>query len=178
MTDQNGQKSTVEPRPHLEGPELASEVLEIIEDNTHRWRQGSWRTDIGVDAGQYCTTPVTAIEAFADDPFNPACTTAFCYAGWIGAYDRVKWAKGDPQSIGDPTKCDCTTFCCTVGWHQMPISIYAGRRLGIQEWEWDVLFDGDNSLGVLRVGVQAIVDGDDVADAIHDYKGDNESEDY
>lgn len=163
-------------QPVLEGGPLALVIMNLIEENQERWDQGSWRIDHGADRGEYCTNPTTAIEAFVDDPFNPACTTAFCYAGWIGAYDRVKWVPASTQFIGNPALCDCTTHCCTVEDHQVDISVYAGARLGIGYSEATALFRGDNTLDALWAGTEAIINGFDVEEAVCDVM-DGEPED-
>lgn len=164
----------VSPLKRLSPENLAIVVLAAIEHNLKRWDQGSWRIDHGNDVGEYCTNPTTAIEAFVDDPFNPACTTSFCYAGWVGAYDRVKWVKGSNEMIGDPARCDCTGHCCENFEHQMPVGSYARSRLGLAYHEAEALFNGDIDLEQLRAGVAAIVAGTDVSDAISD-AGDGET---
>lgn len=153
----------------LYGGELATEVLEIIEENLGRWDQGSWRHDLDDEA--YCTAPVTAVEAFAEDPLNPACSTSFCFAGWVGALDGVKWAKGSSDRIGNPQRCTCTTYCCEEEHHQVAIDSYAAYRLGITAHQGDALFSGDNGLEDLRNGVEAIVAGTDVALAVRHGNG-------
>jgi hypothetical protein len=162
----------------LTGGALATEVMELIEDNLSRWYQGSWRQDNGPDGEQVCTAPVTAIEAFAEDPLNPSCTTSFCYAGFVGAIKGVRWAKGRQENIGDPKVCDCTTFCCEVDSHQISVATYAAEQLGIELGDADALFNGENNVEQLRSGTQAIVYGWSVVDAISgdDYDDDEEED--
>jgi hypothetical protein len=164
----------------LTGGSLAVAVLELIEDNIDRWYQGAWRQDIGPDGNylQPCDgiSGPTVLEAFAEDPLNPACTTAFCFAGWTAAIKGVKWAKGDQETIGDPERCDCTTPCCIVMDHQIGLPSYARRVLGIRNHEGDMLFNGDNDIYSLRQMVESLdrygeIDSDD------EYDGDDDDDD-
>jgi hypothetical protein len=144
----------------LTGGSLAVVVLDVIEDNRDRWYQGAWRQDLDSDGSylQPCDgiAGPTVLEAFAEDPLNPACTTSFCFAGWTAAIKGVKWAKGDQESIGDPERCDCKTPCCVVLDHQMSLPNYARRVLGIGEHEGDILFNGDNQIDDLRRMVEEL----------------------
>jgi hypothetical protein len=140
----------------LEGKELAAEVMELVEDNLERWRQGAWRSELNGTE--------TAVEEFVDNPLDPACTTAFCFAGWIGAVHRVKWAAdllgyASDDTIGDPATCDCTGKFCDDTDHQLPIQDYATRVLGLTDYAGIALFSGDNSLKALQAGVAAIQRG-------------------
>jgi hypothetical protein len=96
-------------------------------------------------------------EMFAEDPLNPACTTSFCFAGWVGAIKGVKWAKGDQENVGDPERCNCTTLCCTNYDHQMSIGAFAQQQLGIASYEGEMLFSGDNDIDRLRQMVHELV---------------------
>jgi hypothetical protein len=152
--------------PYLTGGPLARTVLSIIQDNQQRWDQSAWRHDRGTDVITYCTTPTTAIEAFPEDPLNPACTTSFCFAGWVAALDGVRWAKGgNGMSIGNPAVCDCTTFCCEKPEHQMTVDRYAAARLGIDDADACALFASANTLDELVAGVEAIEGGYGVREA-------------
>jgi hypothetical protein len=169
-------KAEMERYRALTGGELAREVMTLIEENLERWEQGSWRQDNGDDAGQVCSAPVTAIEAFAEDPLNPACTTSFCYAGWVGAVKGVKWARGNTELIGNPLVCKCKGFCCEVPEHQIHIGNWAGQQLGLETYDADKLFHGDNSLYTLQQYTEEIVtygeitsDGGDEDDDDSDY---------
>jgi hypothetical protein len=150
----------------LQGTDLAVEVLTLIEDNQLRWTQGSWRLEInGYES---------AVEEYHDDPLNPACTTAFCFAGWVGALRLVKWAADDgryhhpsTEIIGDPDLCDCPGNVCVQGRHYMSIQDYAARVLDIDDRAAIALFNGENSLLALRAGVDAMIRGDNLVDAIH-----------
>jgi hypothetical protein len=160
----------------LTGGDLAQEVLDLIEENVQRWDQGSWRTDSGPYDEAVCTAPVTSIEAFAEDPLNPACTTSFCYAGWVGAVKGVKWSKANKsEEIGDPARCDCTGFCCIVPDHQVHIAVYARRQLGLDESDSDKLFHGDNTLGMLRRYTEEIVEYGEI---MSDQDEDGDDDDY
>lgn len=189
MTDETPSTATAfdyEAVKALTGGDLATVVLDVIEDNRDRWYQGAWRQDLG-SAGEYlqpCTNvdlaTATVLEAFAEDPLNPACTTSFCFAGWIGAVKGVKWAKGDQESIGDPERCDCTTPCCVVLNHQMSLPNYARRELGISEFEGNYLFNGDNTIDTLREYVGQLVtygeiDGDE--DDVNEYRDADDDDD-
>ncbi len=159
----------------LTGGALAQEVLTLIEENLGRWEQGSWRQDHGPDGESLCTAPVTSIEAFAEDPLNPACTTSFCFAGFVGAVKGVKWAKNNiHEDIGDPERCDCKGFCCTNTEHQMSIGIYARKQLGLEEYDADKLFNGDNTLSTLQGYVEDIVQHGEILS--YNY-GDNDEDD-
>jgi hypothetical protein len=159
----------------LTGGALAQEVLTLIEENTARWEQGSWRVDNGPADEAVCTTPISSIEAYAEDPLNPACTTSFCFAGFVGAVKGVKWAKNNiHEDIGDPDRCDCKGFCCIDPEHQMSIGIYARRVLGLEEYDADKLFNGDNSLSTLQGYVEDIVQHGEILS--YNY-GDNDEDD-
>jgi len=158
----------------LTGGDLPAVVLEVIEDNRDRWYQGAWRQDLG-SKGEYLQpcdgiAGPTVLEAFAEDPLNPQCTTAFCFAGWVGAIKGVKWAKGDQESVGDPNLCDCKTPCCVVADHQISIAHFARRELGLAHYEGELLFNGDNDIWALQQMVEqlqlngsinGVEDGDD-----------------
>jgi hypothetical protein len=156
----------------LTGAELAAEVMELIEDNRDRWTQGSWRMDFnGLE---------TAVEEFVDNPLDPACTTAFCFAGWVAAVHRVKWAADgsgvSTDMIGDPAACYCQGRYCTVPNHRIYVQTYAARVLGLSGWEAEELFRGDNTLELLRIGVEALQQGVSVSSAIDQAReGDDES---
>lgn len=167
MTDETGSTATAfdyEAVKQLTGGPLATVVLDLIEDNVDRWNQSTWRQD--VDSGgnylQPCTgidlETSTVLEAFAEDPLNPACTTSFCFAGWVGAVKGVKWAKGDQENVGDPDKCDCKTLCCTDYEHQISIAQFARDELGLALYEGELLFNGDNTLPTLRDMVEQLVE--------------------
>jgi len=162
----------------MTGADLATEVLALIEDNQERWYQGNWRMDQSIDGVNVapCSNGATehVVELYADDPLNPACETSFCFAGWVAAVKGVKWAKGNQELVGDPDKCDCKTLCCEVPEHQIFVSVYASNQLGIDSYEGDALFCGDNSIYALERGVEAIRDGESVREYID---GDNDGED-
>lgn len=151
----------------MHGADLAVEILAIIEANKERWHQSAWRIELDGHP----------IEGYVDDPLNPTCTTAFCFAGWVAAVDGVKWAEGDrTEKVGDPRLCDCKTKYCENEHHQVHVSGYASARLEM-EGDDEELFNGENSLQQLRDGVNAMVTGDSVVFAIKGYDED-EDEDY
>jgi hypothetical protein len=168
----------------LQGTDLAIEVLAIIEDNQLRWTQGNWRMEVNGTE--------TAVEEYHEDPLNPACTTAFCFAGWVGALRLVKWAADadrahspSPETIGDPERCDCTGVVCNKPKHMMAIEDYAARVLDLDDRAATALFNGENSLLALRAGVDAMIRGDNLVDAIrtvHDREAgdldDDDEEEY
>jgi hypothetical protein len=140
----------------IESPaDLAVEVMAVIETHQDRHDQMSYRRD-----ASYTGT----IEDYREDPLNPACQTSFCFAGWVAALDRVRWADY-LLTIGDPDVCDCSGLRCMVAAHQMPVDQYAARRLGL--YVGTVLFDSHNDLDALRAGVKALVNGENVEDAVY-----------
>lgn len=150
----------------LSGAELGHEILAIIEDNLGRWRQRAWRIELD---GQ-------PLELYFDDPLNPACTTALCLGGWIVAMDGVKWAAGySNDDVGDPDLCKCRGSYCTASHHQISVQTYAARRLELGYVDADALFSGDNSLEMLRAGIQAMELGHDVEAAVEGWD-DNDDE--
>jgi len=152
----------------LEGEELARAVLVLIEDLAAwgmerartgtiyfrpRWGQGSWREN-GHVGERY--------EDWRDDPLSPECKTSFCFAGWVGAIDGVKWVRGSIDTVA--TRCTCTTpDCVLTSWSeahgQMSIATYAAQRLGLGTSDADELFNGNNELDDLRALVDAIATG-------------------
>jgi hypothetical protein len=164
----------------LTGGELATEVMDLIEENRERWYQGAWRRDVDNRGNhlQPCDVETaTMVEAFAEDPLNPACTTSFCYAGWVGAVKGVKWAKGNGEVIGNPDKCDCVGFCCTNTLHQMHISDFAREQLDISSYDGDKLFNGDNSIYELRSYTEEIVQYGEILSAEHDDSDEEDDDD-
>lgn len=154
----------------LHGGELAVVVMEQIEGNLDRWRQSSWRVELN---GQ-------PIELYLDDPTNPSCTTAFCFAGWVAALDRVKWCQARPEAwIGNPEVCDCPgPFCTDLMDHGIDVSRYAARRLGldIQEAEDDLMFAAANSLEELQLMTQRLVAGLPLAEPSDEYEYDDDED--
>lgn len=131
----------------LAGPELASEVMVLIEGNLERWYQDSWRHN-GLPEERY--------EAFREDPLNPNCKTSFCVAGWVAALDGVRWREGSVEYIGDPRRCNCTGSVCRSDLHVMFVSDYARWRLDLADDEASRLFHGENTLDDLRQMVDAL----------------------
>lgn len=146
--------------------DVAVTALAIIETHPERHDQENWRVE---------DRDGKPVEDFADDPLNDECGTSGCLAGWIAFLDRVKWA-GNPvypglhqaDRVADPDRCTCAPderFC--VCGYNMPISFYAQRRLGIDYEEASALFDPANTTDDLSAGVKAVVNGEDVTDAVH-----------
>jgi len=165
----------------LTGGDLAVVVLDLIEDNRDRWYQGAWRQDRDPLDGDYLQpcdkgASPTVYEMFAEDPLNPACTTSFCFAGWVGAVKQVKWAKGDQESIGDPERCDCKSLCCTNHYHQISLPHYARQQLGISGHEGDLLFNGDNTIDTLRQLVESLDRYGSIDDDDSEYDGDDDDD--
>lgn len=139
----------------LSGPELAVEVVALIDDNLDRWYQDSWRHN-GMPEERY--------EAFREDPLNPKCKTAFCHAGWVAALDGVRWFEGSLDLIGHPARCTCTGKYCTVERHVIHVSDYAARRLGLNSDEASRLFNGDNTFSDLEAMTAAMARGGSIYD--------------
>lgn len=157
----------------LEGTELAAEVLALIEDldtwekerSATRFHHGASRGRWNQDSWRYNGAPEERYEVFRDDPLSPDCRTSFCFAGWIGAIDGVKWVRGYVDMVA--TKCTCPTpDCVAQEWDgasaehgQMTISVYAARRLGLDIGDAQELFNGENELGDLTALVDAMESG-------------------
>lgn len=156
------------------GADLAVGVLELIEDNRDRWNQGNWRLN-GLPEEKY--------EQFREDPLAPECRTSFCKAGWIAAIDGVKWfawgggpmpvprSEDEPSvwdlssdQVGNPAVCDCLGAACVNPEHALFVRDYAAERLGLDERQADILFHGANTIGDLRLLVDAMVAGEDLCD--------------
>lgn len=71
------------------------------------------------------------------------CGTACCVAGWVAMQDESVTMEVGPY--GEPT--DRVT---TSGGHTMHVAEYARDRLGLEEWEADVLFSGANDAEDIR----------------------------
>jgi hypothetical protein len=147
--------------------DLAVTALSVIEMYPSRHNQESWRDD---------RDDRHRIEDF-DDPLDEACGTAFCHAGWIATLDGAKWAakvdqypmpllKGD--RVAHPEYCTCPPQdrYCTCG-NDMPVSVYAAERVGLSDPEAEALFAAHNKVEDLRAGTKALVNGEDVYDAVH-----------
>lgn len=155
----------------LSGPELAVEVVALIDDNLNRWYQDSWRHN-----GE----PHEKYEEFREDPLNPSCRTSFCHAGWVAAIDGVRWFDGSNDLIGHPDHCTCTGKYCTVTSHVIHVSDYARTRLGLDETEAARLFNGDNTFSDLEAMTAAMAAGQTVFDVRldRDYYDDYGNKDY
>lgn len=125
--------------------DLAVEAMAVIETHPERWKQSCWKSESG--------SGVSTIHDFADDPLDPACKTAFCLAGWVGALDHKAW---------HPTEDSVWT-----GTSWMPIEDYATARLGLTQREATCLFDPYNSLEMLAAGVKALMNNQDIEDEMN-----------
>lgn len=145
--------------------DLGVTAMAIIETHPERHNQEQWRIE-------YDGRPV---EDFPDDPLNEGCGTAACMAGWVALLDRVKWATNHihpwlyyGDKVADPDSCTCPPErrFCTCGNH-ISVSAYARQRLGLDPAGADALFDPENTTNDLRAGVKAMVNGENVEDAVH-----------
>ncbi len=148
--DERSRHEVIEAIRQLEGAELVSAVVDLIEAVQDRWDQNSWRFN-GKEQERY--------EAWQQDVLNPGCHTSFCAAGWIGALDGVKWYRETVEGIGRPGVCNCSSPECVMPSHYMLVSTYAAGRLGLTEDEAQVLFDGSNTLEDLRTLADAMENG-------------------
>jgi len=135
--------------------DLAVQAMSAIETMPQRHEQASWRYDTGGRVGR--------IEQFHDDPLNPECQTAFCFAGWVATLDKAKWVvnrQHDSVShlVANPDTCTCPPEqrYCNCG-NYMTVGRYAQERLGLDEVDADALFASENTVEALRIGVKAIM---------------------
>jgi len=152
----------------LQGPELAIEIVALVEENLRRWDQDSWRRN-----GQ----PEEKYEEFREDPLNPMCRTSFCVAGWVVAIDGTRWGLGSQDMVADPSKCNCTSKSCLNPAHQMYVSDYARQRLQLTGPQADRLFRGENTLDDLQLMADTLVRGGDILDVELDSDPDDDDED-
>lgn len=157
----------------------AVEAMSVIETHPDRHDQGAWRTEKGTERNAY--------ENFRDDPLNPECGTAGCLAGWVAFLDGVRWAGiyniefarwyRAADMVSDPDRCTCPPQdrLCTCG-NYMTVNDYASQRLGIDVDEANALFDGDNDLSDLREGVKALMNGENVYEAVHMSRHENDDD--
>ena len=150
--------------------DLAVTALSVIEMYPSRHNQESWRDD---------RDDRHRIEDF-DDPLDEACGTAFCHAGWIATLDHAKWAarmdlvvsgtipliKGDRVALPGYCTCPPEQRYCECG-NDVPVSIYAAHRVGLDDAGADALFAPHNTVEDLRAGTKALVNGEDVYEAVH-----------
>lgn len=142
--------------------ELLDKVMDHIEHNQELWEQSTWA---GLVVNGYSSEDLRRF--VAEDPDNPACGTALCFAGhacnasgWHPLFDITGfWFSAH------------TGTCKNKAGEMAPIEDKAKELLGIS---WDTaekLFAGENSLETLRnmvAHLKAKGNLDDFDDYVHD----------
>lgn len=93
-------------------------------------------------------------------PEDNLCGTAGCLAGWVTILDadyltEHGWVIDYTHQVLSNKQGDT-----------MSIGVYAADRLGLDQESAEALFFEDNTMDDLRVGVKAVLNGQDVTEAI------------
>lgn len=128
--------------------DLVDQVMAEIKDNQERWAQGYWsqakpNQDVAKVIG------AQGMQALlAEDPYNPACGTTFCFAGHAAV--QTGW-KPKFQVTDDGIGMHVFALDrATKGGRESSIRLIAKDELGLHGYEADLLFDGHNTMETLE----------------------------
>lgn len=127
--------------------ELLDKVMKFIDHNEHLWVQGSWASLIrnGWDTDEL-------YQFVVEDPQNPLCGTARCFAGHAVAFEGWLPIFGTFGETADRTTYDCQN----KAGEKADISTKAREVLQIDYYTADLLFAGGNTIDQLRAMVAHI----------------------
>lgn len=127
--------------------ELLDQVIAKIKENPHNWNQGQWAT-ASVDG-----TFADRLNKGEPQQFelNESCGTSFCVAGWVAALGNqpIRWHhqygwnrfEGKDVIIG---------YSANYLQNGESIAKYAQKRLGLNWYQAEMLFDENNTLGQIE----------------------------
>lgn len=137
---------------------LIAQAMEFIEAHPERWNQETWGE---TEPGASLTEP---------------CGTTGCLAGWMAWIDGME--PGRVGHLVEGLHGQTWTFIHEPGKEgsSTDIETWAAQRLDLEDGE-DLLFGSDNSMAVLRAGVDAYLKDRDVRLAVLNAKRDEEEDD-
>lgn len=132
---------TIEKTP----PQLAGEIIDIIEFHESLWEQGSW---FDHDTVLLTDTVTLSVQEWLDELENPTCGTTACVAGWAAIKTAPRGAKVTCAAVIFP---DGTTHAAEE----------LGRvALGLDYAEANWLFGSGRSKNEVLRALAAIRDGE------------------
>lgn len=139
--------------------EPLDKTLQAVKNNVDLWDQGTWSRFELSDELQRMVKIIgveDATKVLVEDPYNPACGTAFCFAGHACVQDKqtrlaVKVYWDDWAQEYRPTNAeDVWVNDEHGGTRRSTISNRAQEIFGLDSDERGILFDGSNDLQTLE----------------------------
>src|SRR5262245_46002525 len=152
---------------------LLDEVLSFIDLNRELWDQRDW--------GQLIVNGWSTDELkryVAEDPDNPACGSAMCFAGWACALSGFKPVFKDPSQYRGSFYSTNTIMCKDQHGFSYQIDEKARELLGIDVRAAGKLFEGGNSFETLQAMVEHLKEHGNLNDYPDDYSDDGYSDEY